>query len=93
MIDKKIKGFFPLLSGMILLLFIFFSCARNPVTGKNEFMLLSEKDEIKMGQQADKDVVATYGIYDDKSLAAYLNQLGQSMVKISHRPNLTLSSR
>ena len=87
--DKKIKGFLALLSGMILSIFIFFSCARNPVTGKNEFMLLSENDEIKMGQQADKDVVATYGVYDDKTLAAYITQLGQSMVKISHRPNLT----
>jgi len=76
------------MSGILLSIFIFFSCARNPVTGKNEFMLLSENDEIKMGQQADKDVVNTYGVYDDKVLAAYISQLGQSMVKISHRPNL-----
>ena len=80
--------FLNIASALFLTIFIFASCARNPVTGKNEFMLLSENDEIKMGQQADKDVVATYGIYDDETLAAYVDQLGQSMAKISHRPHL-----
>jgi predicted Zn-dependent protease len=64
------------------------SCARNPVTGKQEFMLLSESDEIKMGQQADVSVVQMYGVYDDETLAQYLDNLGQEMAKISHRPNL-----
>ena len=27
-------------------------CARNPATGKNELMLVSESQEIQMGQQA-----------------------------------------
>jgi predicted Zn-dependent protease len=67
---------------------MFSSCARNPVTGKQEFMLLSESDEIKMGQQADGSVVQTYGVYDDEKLAKYIDDLGQKMAKISHRPNL-----
>jgi predicted Zn-dependent protease len=64
------------------------SCARNPVTGKQEFMLLSESDEIKMGQQTDVSVVQMYGIYDDDKLAKYIDEIGQKMAKISHRPNL-----
>ena len=64
------------------------SCARNPVTGKNEFMLLTEGDEIKMGQQTDVSVVQMYGVYDDDGLAKYLDDLGQKMAKISHRPQL-----
>jgi len=35
---------------MGLLLWIL-SCATNPVTGKQELMLLSEADEIKLGQE------------------------------------------
>jgi len=64
------------------------SCARNPVTGKQEFMLLSEADEIKMGKESDASVVQMYGIYDDENLAKYVNDLGQKMAKISHRPQL-----
>jgi len=67
---------------------MFSSCARNPVTGKQEFMLLTESDEIKMGQQTDGSVIQMYGIYDDDKLAKYINDLGQKMAKISHRPNL-----
>ena len=51
-------------------------------------MLLSENDEIKMGQAADKDVVQMYGLYDDQALSAYVDGIGQKMAKISHRPNL-----
>jgi predicted Zn-dependent protease len=64
------------------------SCARNPVTGKQEFMLLSESDEIKMGKEADGSVVQMYGIYQDENLANYINDMGQKMAKISHRPQL-----
>lgn len=67
---------------------MFSSCARNPVTGKNEFMLLTESDEIKMGKETDVSVVQMYGIYDDEKLAKYVDDLGQKMAKISHRPNL-----
>jgi predicted Zn-dependent protease len=76
------------ITAILSVLLIFVSCARNPVTGKQELMLLSEGDEIRMGQQADKDVVATYGIYEDKELTAYVDQLGQTLAKVSHRPYL-----
>lgn len=64
------------------------SCAINPVTGQRELMLLSEPDEIRLGQKTDAQIVKTYGIYDDSTLAAYIQQLGQRMAKLSHRPGL-----
>ncbi|MBN2410375.1 M48 family metalloprotease [candidate division KSB1 bacterium] len=64
------------------------SCAVNPVTGKKEFMLLTESDEIALGQQTDQQVIQTYGIYDDPELTAYIDRLGQNMSKITHRSNL-----
>ena len=64
------------------------ACAVNPVTGKKEFMLLSERDEIALGQQTDKSIVQMYGVYDDQALQEYIDGLGQKMVKVSHRPNL-----
>ncbi|MFQ5822814.1 MAG: M48 family metalloprotease [bacterium] len=66
----------------------FISCYTNPVTGKKELSLMSYEDEIRLGTEADKEIVAAYGLYDDPKVADYVNQLGQEMVIISHRPNL-----
>lgn len=64
------------------------SCAVNPVTGKREFMLVSEEQEIAMGREYDPQISSMYGVYDDPQLFKYVNDLGQKMAKISHRPNL-----
>lgn len=64
------------------------SCAVNPVTGKREFMLVSEEQEIAMGREYDPQISQMYGVYDDPELLKYVNDLGQKMAKISHRPNL-----
>jgi len=80
----------PKVMSIILMFFLLFiwSCAVNPVTGKKEFMLLSESDEIKLGQQSDPSIVQMYGVYEDAELQKYLDDLGQKMVKISHRSQL-----
>lgn len=85
---KNIKFILNLSVILLALSSMFSSCARNPVTGKQEFMLLTESDEIKMGQQTDASVIQMYGIYEDEKLAKYINDLGQKMAKISHRPHL-----
>ena len=75
-----------------LLAFIWIlQCAVNPVTGKREFMLLSEADEIALGQQTDQQIIQQYGLYDNAELTNYIDQMGQKMGKITHRPNLKYS--
>ena len=69
------------------------ACAVNPVTGKKDFMLLSEQDEIRMGTEADPTIVENFGIYDDPELANFLNSVGQQMAAISHRPHLKYTFR
>ncbi len=64
------------------------SCAVNPVTGKRQLMLLSEDNELALGQQTDQDVLATYGVYDDPELVNYVSAIGAKMGSLSHRPNL-----
>jgi predicted Zn-dependent protease len=88
MVKRKIKY---LILGACLfgLLLWIFSCAANPVTGKRELMLLSESDEIKLGQETDLQVVSEYGLYEDLGLTADLNGICQHLGKLSHRPNLT----
>lgn len=69
------------------------SCAVNPVTGKREFMLLTQSDEIALGQQTDQEIVATYGLYEDPQLLGYVSSVGKKLGSLSHRPNLTYQFR
>jgi predicted Zn-dependent protease len=63
-------------------------CSTNPVTGKSEISLVSESQEIQMGQESDKAVQAEYGLYPNTVLAAYVDSIGQALARRSERPNL-----
>ena len=67
------------------------SCAVNPVTGKKQVVLMSEAQEIQMGKEADPQIVAEYGLYENKELQDFINSKGKQMAAISHRPNLEYS--
>src|SRR5690606_31238493 len=71
-----------------LIIFIFNTCAKNPVTGKRDFMLLSESQEIAMGEQSDPEIMAFFGLYDDPELQKFIEAKGQEMAAVSHRKNL-----
>ncbi|MFH1311942.1 MAG: M48 family metalloprotease [Candidatus Eisenbacteria bacterium] len=73
---------------VLMLLLIPLACAINPVTGKKEFMLVTEGDEIALGKQADQEIGQTYGIYDNSGLSNCANRIGQDMSKVTQRPNL-----
>jgi len=73
---------------LVGLLFWIPSCAVNPVSGKQELMLLSETDEINLGRGTDVRIVQEYGLVEDPKLIAYLNDICQRLGKTSHRPNL-----
>lgn len=64
-------------------------CAINPVTGKNEFMMFSEQQEISFGKEADPDVRWQFGgAYDDSQLQNYVNSVGQKVAAVSDRSNI-----
>jgi predicted Zn-dependent protease len=42
------------------------ACAKNPVTGKNDFMLMSESQEVATGKQSDPEIVSFFGVYEDE---------------------------
>ena len=76
-------------SSIIVIVFILLdSCAKNPVTGKNELMLLSKDQEIAMGKQSDPEIVAFFGLYQDERLQNFIDQKGKAMAAVSHRPDL-----
>jgi predicted Zn-dependent protease len=77
------------LVSLLIVVYLAVSCVVNPVTGKRQLMLMSEEQEIQMGNSYDPQVVATFGEYPDKNLQTFVQARGDEIGKISHRPNLT----
>lgn len=67
------------------------ACATNPVTGKRQMSLLSEAEEVAIGQQQDAEIRREMGVYDDQALQRYINDIGHELARVSHRPNLPWS--
>lgn len=86
---------FSVFRAIILILagLLVYTCARNPVTGKSQIMLISEEQEIKMGESYDPQVVSEMGTYSDEKIQQFIAEKGQAMAKISHRPNLPWTFR
>ncbi len=83
----------PLLSAALALALLFVStmegCATNPVTGEREFSVISEKDEVAIGEQAYGGAIAEIGgEYNDPVVAEYISDVGHSLAGVSHRPKL-----
>jgi predicted Zn-dependent protease len=69
------------------------ACAMNPVTGKRQLALISEGQEIAMGRAADKDVVASIGLYPDEEMQRYIQDLGARIAATTERPELPWTFR
>jgi predicted Zn-dependent protease len=64
------------------------ACATNPATGKRQFNLMSEAQEISAGQEADAQVKKEMGLYNDPNLQEYVSSIGLKLAQLSERPNL-----
>jgi predicted Zn-dependent protease len=80
---------------LILVLLALAGCAINPVTGKNELMLVSEQEEIQMGKDLFPNALwgaeGGGGEYKDPRLKGYLSGVITNIHHVSHRPNLPVS--
>lgn len=72
----------------LFLILLALSCAVNPVTGKKELSLISEGQEISLGEETDREIRVQYGIYDDPTLEKYVRRVGEELVPHTHRPHL-----
>lgn len=65
------------------------SCATNPVTGRTQFMLVSEETEIEIDRKnAPYQFSADYGIVQDTALNAYIDRTGRRLAALTHRPRM-----
>ena len=62
------------------------SCAISvdPLTGESTAFGYSWSEEIQIGRDADQQITAEYGIYEDPALASYVNRVGQAVLQHSH---------
>src|SRR5688572_11390712 len=72
---------------------LFASCATNPVSKKKQVVFMSEAQEIAMGKEADPQIIAQFGLYENKALQDFINEKGKQMAAISHRPGLDYQFR
>lgn len=64
-------------------------CETNPATGERQFILITEQQEISLGQNAVPDVEKQMGgVYDNPELTAYVNEIGKSVAANSERKDL-----
>jgi predicted Zn-dependent protease len=63
-------------------------CAVNPITGEEEFMLLSEDQDVQLGKTYAPELEKQMGgKIEDQDLQDYLDHIGQQIVQVSHRRN------
>lgn len=78
------------LSGAAVLLVIAsLGCAKNPVTDKTQFMVVSQEKEIRVGEEACQEIKKEFGYYDEQpGLNGYVNEVGERLVAQSERRDL-----
>ena len=70
------------------LILIISSCATNPVSGIPDFVTITEQQEISIGATYHQQILKENKIIKNKELNDYFQNLGESIAKKSHRPNL-----
>ncbi len=88
MIDAIARGRCPLGIFCLVLLLALTGCATNPVTGRPDLVFMSEQQEVALGAQAHAEILQRYEVYDDPALQRYVDTVGQSLAKHSHRAQL-----
>jgi predicted Zn-dependent protease len=75
----------------VSLLLALAACVHNPVTGKRQFSLVSQKDEIEIGKHGAQDVRQSIGLLPNPQVQEYVAQVGKSLAAKTERPNLPWS--
>jgi predicted Zn-dependent protease len=91
MARRVFSGRGPLALLVLCSLLLNVSCSVNPATGKQQLSFYDEAEEIEMGREADAEIVASAGLYDDPGLQEYVEELGQRLAAESERPHLPWS--
>lgn len=74
---------------LVLTVVLLAGCSTNPATGKKMFNIVSESQEIAIGQQSHQEIVRQFGTYDEKpELNRLVERVGKRLAAASERPQL-----
>jgi predicted Zn-dependent protease len=74
---------------LLITLVFLAACSTNPATGKRQFNIVSESQELAIGQQSHREIIEQFGVYDEKpELNRLVDRIGQKLAASSERPNL-----
>jgi predicted Zn-dependent protease len=77
-------------SGIVPLALLWLAgCAANPVTGEQNFVLMSVGQELQIGRQLDPEVKKQFGVYEAPELQGYVEEVGRKLAQHSHRAELS----
>lgn len=74
---------------LLILLLPLVGCAINPATGRNNFVMMSEQQELDLGRRYNQQILKENPRYADEKLQAYVQQVGERVAKYSHRNQLS----
>lgn len=73
-----------------LFLTVLSGCAVNPVTGEEEMMFFSPEKDVALGRKYSPSIEKELGgLVPDDNLQNYINQIGQRIARVCHRPDLS----
>lgn len=64
------------------------SCAENPASGRQNFVMVSQAQEEQAGRQGDAEIKQEFGVYNAPGIQAYVNSVGQRVAQRGDRPNI-----
>ena len=64
-------------------------CMVNPTTLQSEFNVVSEERESNIGRQAHPEIIKQFGYYGNEDLQRYVNEVGQKLVAVCKRKDVT----
>jgi len=56
----------------------------NPVTGNRRALGYTWEQEVQIGKEADAQIIAQYGLYDDPAVANYVTKISEAVLANSH---------
>ena len=65
------------------------ACSTNPATGARQFTaLMSPEQENTVGAQEHERIIAQYGLYEDKAINSYIEEIGKRVTQKTERPEI-----
>ena len=61
----------------------------NPVTLEQEFNVVSEEKELRIGRNAHQQIIRQFGYYHDTAFQLYVNEIGQNLVRVCKRRDIS----